>query len=471
MATAKSARRQAIAGVDDMDEFRSHGWAQTPQSRQTTRAAREFARAHVTLLTSATGAGGAVSTDANLYLEDPTVYDRAKQSATYADPVRESARRALVAQVAGDYDYEGILRAELPGHDDRRGKLARQPTDGAKLVDASCQRRLARRELFRRLFAEMTDEERRVAWAEASLTTGYENLSEMALLQRALVNKRHVEAERAVHASEVARARRRDVNKARSARGATLSDLARVARSRDLVLSPDELKRVFSRLGPAARETPTVETLRGFFHAEAAGRGATRSLSEAEIRWVMAAVHALLEDEDVTIGDAIRAANRAAQRREEPVTGQRRWILVAKEWLDFESVPLDDFVATLDESSVCTSEADLDRCHAALAHGAPAVQRAYVAKFDFVTPLVDEIVGAEEALYFPLMDSALSAVLSEEEKPTTLFDERRYIRDTDYAGETSAAVRRSSSFSVDKEKSVELAEIEEEPCCATTSWY
>ena len=116
------------------------------------------------------------------------------------------------------------------------------------------------------------------------------------------------------------------------------------------MLSPDELKRVFSRLGPAARETPTVETLRGFFHAEAAGRGATRSLSEAEIRWVMAAVHALLEDEDVTIGDAIRAANRAAQRREEPVTGQRRWILVAKEWLDFESVPLDDFVATLDES-------------------------------------------------------------------------------------------------------------------------
>lgn len=69
------------------------------------------------------------------------------------------------------------------------------------------------------------------------------------------------------------------------------------------------------------------------------------------------------------------------------------------------------------------------------------------------------------------MDSALSAVLSEEEKPTTLFDERRYIRDTDYAGETSAAVRRSSSFSMDKEKSVELAEIEEEPCCATTSWY
>lgn len=110
---------------------------------------------------------------------------------------RHTLVRPQVAQVAGDYDYEGILRAELPGHDDRRGKLARQPTDGAKLVDASCQRRLARRELFRRLFAEMTDEERRVAWAEASLTTGYENLSEMELLQRALVNKRHVEAERA----------------------------------------------------------------------------------------------------------------------------------------------------------------------------------------------------------------------------------------------------------------------------------
>ena len=71
------------------------------------------------------------------------------------------------------------------------------------------------------------------------------------------------------------------------------------------------------------------------------------------------------------------------------------------------------------------------------------MQRAFVATFDFITPLVDELVSEEETPYFPLVDtaieSALAAVSLGDEQPNTLFDDRRLARDTTPADYTPSA--------------------------------
>ena len=40
------------------------------------------------------------------------------------------------------------------------------------------------------------------------------------------------------------------------------------------------------------------------------------------------------------------------------------------------------------------------------------MQRAFVATFDFITPLVDELVSEEETPYFPLVDTAIESALA-----------------------------------------------------------
>ena len=113
--------------------------------------------------------------------------------------------------------------------------------------------------------------------------------------------------------------------------------------------------------------------------------------------------------------------------------GRRRWLARAKEeWLDFESVSKSAFVATLDSSQVCRSREDLQKAHATFKSGSPSVQRRFVRTYDWLTPLVDELVGAEDSMMFPLVNYALEQVVGEN-RQETLFDERRLTRDASTA--------------------------------------
>jgi hypothetical protein len=60
------------------------------------------------------------------------------------------------------------------------------------------------------------------------------------------------------------------------------------------------------------------------------------------------------------------------------------------------------------------------------------VQRAFVRTYDWLTPLVDELVGAEDSMMFPLVNYALDQVIGED-RQETLFDERRLTRDASTA--------------------------------------
>ena len=52
--------------------------------------------------------------------------------------------------------------------------------------------------------------------------------------------------------------------------------------------------------------------------------------------------------------------------------------------------------------------------------------------YDWLTPLVDELVGAEDSMMFPLVNYALEQVVGEN-RQETLFDERRLTRDASTA--------------------------------------
>ena len=60
------------------------------------------------------------------------------------------------------------------------------------------------------------------------------------------------------------------------------------------------------------------------------------------------------------------------------------------------------------------------------------MQRAFVRTYDWLTPLVDELVGAEDSMMFPLVNYALEQVVGEN-RQETLFDERRLTRDASTA--------------------------------------
>ena len=125
------------------------------------------------------------------------------------------------------------------------------------------------------------------------------------------------------------------------------------------------------------------------------------------------------------------AAAEADEQSHDVVTapGRRRWLArVKEEWLDVESVSKSAFLTTLDRSQVCRSKEDLQTAHATFGSGSPSVQRAFVRTYDWLTPLVDELIGAESELTFSLMNYALEAIVGEE-KPATLFAERRLTRD------------------------------------------
>ena len=57
---------------------------------------------------------------------------------------------------------------------------------------------------------------------------------------------------------------------------------------------------------------------------------------------------------------------------------------------------------------------------------------AFVRTYDWLTPLVDELVGAEDSMMFPLVNYALEQVVGEN-RQETLFDERRLTRDASTA--------------------------------------
>ena len=133
--------------------------------------------------------------------------------------------------------------------------------------------------------------------------------------------------------------------------------------------------------------------------------------------------------------DLSQAAAEADELSHDVVTapGRRRWLARAKEeWLDFESVSKSAFVATLDSSQVCRSREDLQKAHATFKSGSPSVQRRFVRTYDWLTPLVDELVGAEDSMMFPLVNYALEQVVGEN-RQETLFDERRLTRDASTA--------------------------------------
>ena len=89
-------------------------------------------------------------------------------------------------------------------------------------------------------------------------------------------------------------------------------------------------------------------------------------------------------------------------------------------------------MATLDSSQVCRSREDLQKAHATFKSGSPSVQRRFVRTYDWLTPLVDELVGAEDSMMFPLVNYALEQVVGEN-RQETLFDERRLTRDASTA--------------------------------------
>ena len=86
----------------------------------------------------------------------------------------------------------------------------------------------------------------------------------------------------------------------------------------------------------------------------------------------------------------------------------------------------------MDSSQVCRSREDLQKAHATFRSGSPSVQRRFVRTYDWLTPLVDELVGAEDAMMFPLVNYALDQVIGED-RQETLFDERRLTRDASTA--------------------------------------
>ena len=77
-------------------------------------------------------------------------------------------------------------------------------------------------------------------------------MSEAELVQQALLHKRKLSVERKNREREAEAKRKRAIAKARATKGATPSDIKRVAAARGFVVTDDEVRRMFA-VFPAAR--------------------------------------------------------------------------------------------------------------------------------------------------------------------------------------------------------------------------
>ena len=146
------------------------------------------------------------------------------------------------------------------------------------------------------MFAELTDEDDRGKWLEQTVDCACCDMSESELVQQALLHKRKLSVERKNRKREAEAKRKRAIAKARATKGATPSDIKRVAAARGFVVTDDEVRRMFS-VFPAARPKASVDALRTFFAAETAearrtGAHSYKPPADPDLRWILLALDA-----------------------------------------------------------------------------------------------------------------------------------------------------------------------------------
>ena len=122
------------------------------------------------------------------------------------------------------------------------------------------------------------------------------DMSESELVQQALLHKRKLSVERKNRKREAEAKRKRAIAKARATKGATPSDIKRVAAARGFVVTDDEVRRMFA-VFPAARPKASVDALRTFFAAETAearrtGAHSYKPPADPDLKWILLALDA-----------------------------------------------------------------------------------------------------------------------------------------------------------------------------------